>query len=140
MKNKYSLADAFVKQYTASDATKEKEAPKENKEAPKEKEQKKEKKHHHHHKHHKKHHHHKDEDDKKDEKDKKPEENDQKPDDKKSFLQLKDDWDQDEDKEILESLKYAENKLGKKMATPHALPKEHAFAPVKYDVEEMQTG
>ena len=56
--------------------------------------------------------------------------------DSKSFVQLKD-WDQDEDKEILESLKYAENKLGKKMPTPHVLPKEHKFAPVKYDVEEL---
>ena len=36
----------------------------------------------------------------------------------------------------MESLKYAENKLGKKMDTPKALPKEHAFAPLKYDVEE----
>lgn len=36
----------------------------------------------------------------------------------------------------MESLKYAENKLGAKMKTPEALPKEHAFAPVKYDVEE----
>lgn len=37
----------------------------------------------------------------------------------------------------MESIKYAENKLGAKMGTPHALPKEHAFAPVKYDVEEL---
>jgi hypothetical protein len=37
----------------------------------------------------------------------------------------------------MESLKYAENKLGAKMAVPKALPKEHAFAPVKYDVEEL---
>lgn len=44
--------------------------------------------------------------------------------------------DDDEDKEILESIKYAENKLGTKMKTPHALPKEHPFAPIKYDVEE----
>lgn len=131
MKKKYSLADAFVKEYTAPEAPKEKEQKKEKEQAPKEKEQKKEHKHRHH-KHHKKHghkhHHHHDD-----------EEKDKKPDEKKSFLQLKD-WDQDEDKEILESLKYAENKLGKKMATPHVLPKEHAFAPVKYDVEEMQTG
>jgi hypothetical protein len=28
------------------------------------------------------------------------------------------DWDNDEDKEILESIKYAENKLGAKMGTP----------------------
>jgi len=37
----------------------------------------------------------------------------------------------------LESIKYAENKLGKKMPTPKVLPKEHANAPVKYDIEEM---
>lgn len=37
----------------------------------------------------------------------------------------------------MESIKYAENKLGAKMGTPHAMPKEHAFAPVKYDVEEL---
>ena len=56
----------------------------------------------------------------------------------KSFVQLKNkDWDQDEDKEILESIKYAENKLGKKMETPHVLPKEHEHAPIKYDVEEL---
>lgn len=46
------------------------------------------------------------------------------------------DWDDDEDKEILESIKYAENKMGAKMGTPKALPKEHAYAPVKYDVED----
>ena len=51
-------------------------------------------------------------------------------------IQVKD-WDTDEDKEILESIKYAENKLGAKMATPHVLPKEHAHAPIKYDVEEL---
>ena len=51
-------------------------------------------------------------------------------------VQLKD-WDQDEDKEILESIKFAENKLGHNMGTPKALPKEHAYAPVKYDVEEL---
>jgi hypothetical protein len=28
------------------------------------------------------------------------------------------DWDSDEDKEILETIKYAENKLGAKMKTP----------------------
>lgn len=50
-------------------------------------------------------------------------------------VQLKD-WDSDEDKEILESIKYAENKIGKKMPTPKVLPKEHPFAPVKYDIEE----
>lgn len=37
----------------------------------------------------------------------------------------------------MEGIKYAENKLGAKMGTPHAMPKEHAFAPVKYDVEEL---
>ena len=37
----------------------------------------------------------------------------------------------------MESIKYAENKLGAKMGTPHALPKEHANAPIKYDVEEL---
>jgi len=37
----------------------------------------------------------------------------------------------------MDSLKYAENKLGKKMAAPKVLPKEHPFAPVKYDVEDM---
>lgn len=37
----------------------------------------------------------------------------------------------------MDSIKYAENKLGKEMKTPKPLPKEHAFAPVKYDVEEM---
>lgn len=52
------------------------------------------------------------------------------------MVQIKD-WDQDEDKEILESIKYAENKLGAKMGTPKTMPKEHAFAPVKYDVEEL---
>jgi hypothetical protein len=36
----------------------------------------------------------------------------------------------------LESIKFAEHKLGSKMGTPHALPKEHAYAPVKYDVAE----
>jgi hypothetical protein len=46
------------------------------------------------------------------------------------------DFDDDEDKDILESIKFAENKLGSKMGTPKALPKEHAYAPVKYDVEE----
>jgi len=46
------------------------------------------------------------------------------------------DFDDDDDKEILESIKYAENKIGAKMGTPKALPKEHAFAPVKYDVED----
>ena len=51
-------------------------------------------------------------------------------------IQLKD-WDNDEDKEIMESIKYAENKLGKKMPTPKILPKEHAHAPIKYDIEEM---
>lgn len=51
-------------------------------------------------------------------------------------VQLKD-WDDDEDKQILESIKFAENKLGAKMGTPKVLPKEHAFAPVKYDVEEL---
>lgn len=40
----------------------------------------------------------------------------------------------------MESLKYAENKLGSKMGTPKALPKEHAFAPVKYDVEDSGSG
>jgi len=53
----------------------------------------------------------------------------------KSFIQIKD-WDDDDDKSILESIKYAENKLGATMKTPVALPKEHSFAPVKYDVEE----
>ena len=51
-------------------------------------------------------------------------------------IQLKD-WDQDEDKEILDSIKFAENKLGHQMGTPKVLPKEHAYAPVKYDVEEL---
>ena len=51
-------------------------------------------------------------------------------------VQLRD-WDVDEDKEILESIKYAENKIGKKMPTPKVLPKEHANAPIKYDIEEM---
>ena len=46
------------------------------------------------------------------------------------------DFDDDEDKEILESIKFAENKLGAKMGTPKALPKEHPYAPVKYDVED----
>jgi hypothetical protein len=59
-----------------------------------------------------------------------------KPDDKKTFLQTKD-FDDDEDKEILESIKFAENKLGAKMGTPKVVPKEHAFAPTKYDVEEL---
>merc|ERR1711998_674836 len=78
--------------------------------------------------HKKKHHHHHKHDDKK--------EAEKKPDDKKSFVQLKD-FDEDEDKEILESIKYAENKLGAKMGTPKALPKEHAHAPIKYDVETL---
>lgn len=51
-------------------------------------------------------------------------------------IQIKD-WDNDEDQEILDSIKYAEKKLGAKMKTPKALPKEHAYAPVKYDVEEL---
>jgi hypothetical protein len=50
-------------------------------------------------------------------------------------VQIKD-WDDDDDKSILESIKYAEKKLGAVMKTPVALPKEHSFAPVKYDVEE----
>ena len=37
----------------------------------------------------------------------------------------------------MESIKFAENKLGAKMGTPKVMPKEHAFAPVKYDVEEL---
>jgi len=37
----------------------------------------------------------------------------------------------------LESIKFAEEKMGKKMGTPKIMPKEHAFAPVKYDIEEM---
>jgi hypothetical protein len=53
-----------------------------------------------------------------------------------SLIQLKD-WDDDEDKEILESIKYAENKLGSKMRTPKVLPKEHAHAPIKYDIEDL---
>lgn len=127
MKNKYSLVDQFVKQYTSAPVEKPAEKP-----AEKSHEHKKEhkKKHHHHHKHHKGHKHHKEEKDSK-----KPEEKDKKPEDKKSFVQLKD-FDDDEDKEILESIKYAENKLGSKMGTPQALPKEHQFAPVKYDVED----
>lgn len=51
-------------------------------------------------------------------------------------VQLKD-FDDDEDKQILESIKFAENKTGHKMGTPKVLPKEHAYAPVKYDVEEL---
>ena len=64
----------------------------------------------------------------------KPKEDDKPKDDTK--VQLRD-FDNDEDKEILESIKYAENKLGKKMPTPKVLPKEHANAPIKYDIEEM---
>lgn len=52
-------------------------------------------------------------------------------------VQLKD-FDDDEDKEILDSIKFAENKMGAKMGTPKALPKEHPYAPVKYDVEDVQ--
>lgn len=51
-------------------------------------------------------------------------------------VQLKD-WDDDEDKQIMESIKFAESKTGHKMGTPKVMPKEHAFAPVKYDVEEL---
>lgn len=36
----------------------------------------------------------------------------------------------------MDSIKYAENKLGSKMKTPKVLPKEHPYAPVKYDIEE----
>lgn len=118
LSQKYSLVDQFVQQYAPVEHEKEKEHT-----------QKKEhKKHHKHgHKEAKKHHHkhHKHADDK---------EEDKKPDEKKSFVQLKD-FDDDEDKDILESIKFAENKLGSKMGVPHALPKE-SWAPVKYDVEE----
>ena len=51
-------------------------------------------------------------------------------------VQLKD-FDDDEDKDILDSIKFAEKKTGHKMGTPKVLPKEHAYAPVKYDVEEL---
>ena len=39
-----------------------------------------------------------------------------------------------EDKEIMESLKYAERQLGTKMNTPVAV-KEHPWSPITYDVE-----
>ena len=45
------------------------------------------------------------------------------------------DGEANEDKEILESIKAAETQLGKKMETPIAF-KEHAWSPLKYNVEE----
>lgn len=32
----------------------------------------------------------------------------------------------------------AEKEMGTKMKTPKVMPKEHPYAPVKYDVEEVQ--
>ena len=43
--------------------------------------------------------------------------------------------DEAEDKEIMESLKEAEQQLGKKMKTPTAF-KEHPWSPLKYDIED----
>ena len=116
---KYSLVDQFVKQYADAAPAAPVEATK-NHTLTQKKEHKKHHKHEHkEHKHHHHHHH-----DKKEEK----------PDDKRN-VQLRD-WDDDEDKQILDSIKYAENKLGAKMGTPKVMPKEHAYAPVKYDVED----
>ena len=53
-----------------------------------------------------------------------------------TMVQIKD-WDNDEDKEILESIKYAENKLGAKMGTPKTHPKEHAYDTLKNEVEQL---
>ena len=55
-------------------------------------------------------------------------------------VQLKDyeDDEDQEDKNIQESIKMAEKETGKKMKTPKIMPKEHAWAPAKYDVEEVQ--
>jgi len=118
------------KEQAPKDQAPKEQAPKE--QAPKEHKKKKEHKKHHKHEHkagkeHKKHHHHHKHEDKKDV--------EKKPDDKKSFVQLKD-FDDDDDKEIMESIKYAENKIGAKMGTPKAIAKE-AWAPTKYDVEDV---
>lgn len=57
----------------------------------------------------------------------------------KVHVQLKDDDDifgeeEAEDKQIMESIKYAEKQLNTKMKTPIAY-KEHPWSPIKYDVE-----
>ena len=44
-----------------------------------------------------------------------------------------------EEKEIMESIKYAENQLGKKMQTPVPM-KEHPWSPITYDVEQNMVG
>jgi hypothetical protein len=55
-------------------------------------------------------------------------------------VQTKDDgYENDEDaenKEIMESIKFAENKMNTTMKTPVAY-KEHAWSPLKYDVENV---
>ena len=43
-----------------------------------------------------------------------------------------------EDKEILQSIAYAEKQMGQKMGTPTRLKKE-TWSPVKYDVEDLNT-
>ena len=42
-----------------------------------------------------------------------------------------------EDKAIMKSIEYAENKLSTKMGSPEVMPKENPNAPVKYDVEDV---
>lgn len=49
--------------------------------------------------------------------------------------QDEDDEEDNENKEIMDSIKYAEKQLGKKMATPVAM-KEHPWSPITYDVEQ----
>lgn len=44
---------------------------------------------------------------------------------------------EDEDKEILKSIEFAEKALNQKMATPKVVPGEK-WQPVKYDVEDVQ--
>ena len=45
----------------------------------------------------------------------------------------------EEDKEIMQSIAYAEKKMGKSMGTPKKVhDPDHPYAPVKYDIENVQ--
>lgn len=55
-------------------------------------------------------------------------------------VQLKGDFlteDEDEDKEVMESLKYAEKQMGRTMKTPIPV-KEHPWSPITYDFQNVQ--